>query len=171
MATGISADPGVPCALIRARSRLRVSTHCPRLEVKAPRRRSFSCGNTRFASGRNIMNRAMSSTSIRSVLARVPRLAANASIWAGGNCRAAIPAVSQVDHSRHSCPPGASKQPARPMHERVARLARDLHPCSASRARVASGSQCISSQSRLTSMPMILACDICPCSLPSAPRS
>jgi regulator of RNase E activity RraA len=41
---------------------------------------------------------------MRSVFARVPRLAANALICAGGNCRASIPAASSAAQSRHSWP-------------------------------------------------------------------
>ena len=56
------------------------------------------------ASGRNAMNRAISSASIRSVLAEVPRLLPNASACAGASWRASVPAASRRSQSRHSWP-------------------------------------------------------------------
>ena len=71
-----STSAAAPCfflAAICAKSRLRRSAICPRRFVKALRMRRFSGGNRRPASGRNAMNRAMSSASIRSVFARTSR--------------------------------------------------------------------------------------------------
>jgi hypothetical protein len=65
------------CA-IWARKRLRTSTSWARFEDNALRARNFSAGRFRTASGLKIKKRAMSSASILSVLARVPRLCANA---------------------------------------------------------------------------------------------
>lgn len=81
-------DPCFWRALICASSRLRVSTIWPRLLVKALRRCSFAAGKVRPASGLKAMKRAINPASIRSVLARVPQLAAKALICAGGNGRA-----------------------------------------------------------------------------------
>jgi hypothetical protein len=70
-----STSAGMFCflhAAICAESRLRMSTICALRVVKVRRIRRFSVGNPRQASGRNYMNRAMSSASIRSVFARVP---------------------------------------------------------------------------------------------------
>src|SRR5690606_18622247 len=57
------------------------------------------------------MNPAMSSASILSVLARVPRERAKALICAGGSCTASISAATRVIQRAHSCPPVAQSQP------------------------------------------------------------
>jgi hypothetical protein len=54
-------------------------------------------------SGRKAKKRAMSSASIRSVFARVPRLCANAFTSAGGTCRATTPLASSVARGRAGC--------------------------------------------------------------------
>ncbi len=73
--SGVTAA-GICCflrAAICAESLLRISTNCALRVVKALRIRKFLPGNFRPASGLKSMNRAMSSASILSVFARVPR--------------------------------------------------------------------------------------------------
>lgn len=145
MAADISADPGVPGASICAASRFRGPACCPRRDTRAPGRGIFSAGRRRPASGRKTMNGAMRSASILSVFARVPRLAAPASICPGGNRRVVTPAAARGDHSRHCRPPppgktspGSSSDP-RSLHGRQGQPAsaparpgaRALHPCGA----------------------------------------
>ena len=81
-----------------------ISSSCPRFDANALIRRILECGRVRPASSWKAMNRTMSSASILSVLARVPRLTAKALIWAGGNCRVTIRAASRADHRRHTPP-------------------------------------------------------------------
>lgn len=100
-----STSAGMSCflrAAIWAKSRLRMSTICALRVVNALRIRKFSVGSRRPASGRNSMNRAISSASIRSVFARVPRERAKALICAGGNWPASISAATSVAQSTHS---------------------------------------------------------------------
>ena len=110
------------------------------------------------ASGRNAMNRAISSASIRSVLAKVPRLLPNASACAGASCRASIPAASRRSQRRHSWPPVASKQTKASLSPAI--FASSEWPSSVFRRRSwrPSLTQCKSSQSRETSKPMISGC-------------
>lgn len=97
----------LPCffrAEICAASRLRISTAWALRVVKALRTRRFSVGSVRPTSGRNSLKRAISSASIRSVFARVPRERAKALICAGGSCRASIPAAIPDHPSLRSKP-------------------------------------------------------------------
>ncbi len=71
--SNIAAVSSFLCARIWASSRLRISTSWALFDVKALRKRIFSVGRLWPASGRKARKRAMSSASIRSVLARVPR--------------------------------------------------------------------------------------------------
>ena len=138
--------------------RLRISTSCLRLVAGAPGSRSFPLGSRRPASGRNAMNRAISSASIRSVLAKVPRLLPNALTCAGASCRASIPAASKRSQRRHSWPPVASKQTKASLSPAI--FASSEWPSSVFRRRSwrPSLTQCKSSQSRETSKPMISGC-------------
>lgn len=64
--------------------------------------RKFSLGSMRPTSGRNSMNRAISSASIRSVFARMPLKRAKALICTGGNWPASISGPTSVAQSTHS---------------------------------------------------------------------
>ena len=66
-----------------------LSTSSPRLHTKALRKSVFLWGTLGLVSGLNAIKSAMSSATIRSVIALVRRLAAKALIRAGGNCRVA----------------------------------------------------------------------------------
>ncbi len=104
-ASMLSTSAGMACflrAAICAQSRLRMSTVCVLRVVNALRIRKFAVGSRRPASGRNSMNRALSSASIRSVFARVPQERAKALISAGGNWPASISAATNVAQSADS---------------------------------------------------------------------
>lgn len=73
-----------------ARSRLRVSANWPRFDGNTLKKRIFSRGRLGPAAGRKAMDGAMSSASIRSVFARMPRQPAQAlrPCLAGNDCPA-----------------------------------------------------------------------------------
>lgn len=185
-----SRSAGMSCFLrapICAESRLRMSTICALRVVKVLRIRRFSLGSPRPASGRNGMNRAMISASIRSVFARVPRERAKALICAGGNWPAPNP--PQQARPREPTPdhPQFGKSipridfwrslPSNPILtgpgiSRIAATSRSWPSTEfTSRNLCSPGRQNPSNQSRDTSIPTTVAAVIMSLSLPYASRS
>ena len=104
------------------------------------------------------MKRAISSASIRSVLAKVPRLLPNALTCAGGSCRASTPAAAMFAQRRHSWPPAASKQTRASRPAAISSSFEWPSSVFGRRSRRSSLKQWMSSQSQETSKPMISGC-------------